>query len=92
MKLAGVQVDVKKGQFITVSEWMTHGNVIKYIQSNNTNRLELVRGFTFSAAHSLTCDDSCTEQPGVWSTSTVSVSHMGTSKGWVSLRFVICPV
>ena len=50
LKLVGVQVDAKKGQFIAVSEWMTHGNVIDYIQINDANRLELVRG-SLSLSH-----------------------------------------
>jgi serine/threonine protein kinase len=46
LKLAGVQGDMEKGQFITVSEWMAHGNIIEYIKNNHVNRLELVRDFT----------------------------------------------
>ena len=47
MKLAGVYGDMTKGEFVTVSEWMKHGNVMEYVKHNHTNRLELVRGFTF---------------------------------------------
>jgi len=36
-----------KGQFITVSEWMAHGNIMEYIRKTPVNRLELVRDFTF---------------------------------------------
>ena len=46
LKLVGVQENVEKGQFITVSEWMAHGTIMDYIKKNHTNRLELVRGFT----------------------------------------------
>jgi hypothetical protein len=46
LKLAGVQWDVGRGQFNTVSEWMTHGNIMEYIGKNSVNRLELVRDFT----------------------------------------------
>ena len=46
--LVGVQGDMDKGQFITVSEWMAHGNVVEYIRKNHVNRLELVRGCTLS--------------------------------------------
>jgi len=38
-----------KGQFITISEWMAHGNIMEYIGKNHVNRLELVRGFTVPA-------------------------------------------
>ena len=38
-----------KGQFITVSEWMTHGNIMEYINKNHTNRLGLVRDPTLLA-------------------------------------------
>ena len=41
---------MEKGQFVTVSEWMAHGNVMQYIKNNSVNRLELVRSFTFPAA------------------------------------------
>ena len=87
LKLTGVQADAERGRFVTVSEWMTHGNVMDYIRGNGTNRLELVRGSTFSFVHSLTCCNSCTERPRAWCTSTVSVSHTGTSKGWVFFPF-----
>ena len=33
---------MEKGQFITVSERMAHGNIMEYIQDNHVNRLELV--------------------------------------------------
>ena len=46
LKLVGVQGDMGKGQFVTVSEWMAHGNIMGYIKKNRTNRLELVRNFT----------------------------------------------
>jgi serine/threonine protein kinase len=49
LKLAGVQGDMEKGQFATVSEWMAHGNIMEYIRNNRVNRLELVRDFTFPA-------------------------------------------
>ena len=38
---------MEKGQFTTVSEWMAHGDIMKYIKKNHTNRLELVRAFAF---------------------------------------------
>ena len=41
---------MEKGQFVTVSEWMAHGNIVEYIKKSNVNRLELVRDFTFPAA------------------------------------------
>jgi len=52
LKLAGVQGNMEKGQFITVSEWMAHGNIMQYIKNNSVNRLELVRGFAFPATPS----------------------------------------
>ena len=47
--LVGVQGDMEKGQFTTVSEWMVHGNITQYIINEHVNRLELVRDFTFPA-------------------------------------------
>ena len=55
VKLVGVHGDMNKGQFITVSEWMAHGNVMQYIKKNYVNRLELVRGFAASPVPSLKC-------------------------------------
>ena len=49
LKLAGIQGDMEKGQFITVSEWMAHGNIMEFIGENHVNRLELVRGLAFPA-------------------------------------------
>jgi serine/threonine protein kinase len=49
LKLVGVQGDMGTGQFVTVSEWMAHGNIMGYIKKNRTNRLELVRNFTSPA-------------------------------------------
>ena len=49
-KLVGVYGDMDKEQFITISEWMAHGNIMEFIKKNQTNRLELVRGFTAPAA------------------------------------------
>ena len=46
LKLAGVLGDMDKGQFITISEWMAHGNTMEFIKKNHVNRLELVRSFT----------------------------------------------
>lgn len=46
LKLVGVQEDVKKRQFSIVSEWMTRGNIMEFIEINHANRLELVRGIT----------------------------------------------
>ena len=50
LKLIGVYRDIDKGQFTTVSEWMTHGNVMEFIRKNYANRLELVRGFSVTTA------------------------------------------
>ena len=47
LKLVGVQEDMERGQFITVSGWMAHGNIMEYIRNNCTNRLELVCDFAF---------------------------------------------
>ena len=47
LRLVGVQGDMEKGQFVTVSEWMVHGNIMEYIKNSHTNRLELVRAFAF---------------------------------------------
>ena len=43
---------MEKRQFVTVSEWMAHGDIMEYIQDNHANRLELVRGFV--SCHSST--------------------------------------
>ena len=43
LELIGAQEDMKKRQLITVSEWMVYGNIMKYINENHANRLELVR-------------------------------------------------
>ena len=53
LKLVGVQGDMDKGQFITVSEWMAHGNVMEYTGKKHVNRLELVRRFTVPPIPSL---------------------------------------
>jgi len=47
LKLVGVQEDMKKRQFAIVSEWMSHGNIMEFIENNPANRLDLVRGITF---------------------------------------------
>ena len=60
LKLVGVQGDMDKGQFIVISEWMVHGNVMHYISNNHVNRLELVRGFAAPQTLSLKCNkNSC---------------------------------
>jgi len=89
LKLIGVRGNMDTGQFITVSEWMIHGNIVEYIRRNHTNRLELVRDFTISANSSTkNAANSCTGQLRVSITFTTPVSYMGTSKGSVTLRFV----
>ena len=50
LKFIGVQGDMDKGQFIAVSEWTAHGNIMEYIGRNHVNRLELVHGFTIHPA------------------------------------------
>jgi len=52
LKLIGVQEDVGRRQFVTVSEWMNHGNIMEYIKNNHANRLDLVRDSTPLAASS----------------------------------------
>jgi len=48
VKLVGVQEDVKSRQFAIVSEWMSRGNIMEFVENNHdANRLELVRGITF---------------------------------------------
>ena len=47
LKLVGVQEDMKRRQFAIVSEWMTRGNIMEFIENNQANRLDLVRGITF---------------------------------------------
>ena len=41
---------MEKGQFVTLSEWMEHGTIMEYIESNSVNRLELVRDLSLLAA------------------------------------------
>ena len=53
---------MEKGQFVTVSEWMAHGNIVEYIKSNHTNRLELVRPSLSLSLPSLNRDNSCMGQ------------------------------
>ena len=86
LKLVGVQEDTRKGQFVTVSEWMEHGTIMDFTKKNHTNRLELVRGSAFYAVPPLKCYNSCTGRPRVWSTSMRLVSPTGTSKGLAFLR------
>jgi hypothetical protein len=47
LKLVGVLGGFEKYRFATVSEWMVHGTIMKYIRTNATNRLELVCVFMF---------------------------------------------
>ena len=64
LKLVGVQGDMEKGQFITISEWMAHGNVMQYIKNNHVNRLELVCDLAFPPIPLPRCDkNSCTGRP-----------------------------
>ena len=53
LKLVGVSGDMGRRHFITVSEWMEHGDIMKYIKHNSVNRLELVRHLTFPVASSI---------------------------------------
>jgi len=66
MKLVGVLGGIEKCRLSTVvSEWMMHGDIIKYIEKNYAHRLELVRDSAFPAASSATMCNSCTGQPKV---------------------------
>ena len=47
MKLVGIYGDMSKGKFVTVSEWMSHGNIMEYTKSDHVNKLDLVRGVPF---------------------------------------------
>ena len=60
LKLAGVLGGMDKGQFVTVSEWMMHGNIMQYTRKDNVNRLELVCSFTPPLLPSLKWSNSCT--------------------------------
>ncbi|KAF9789243.1 kinase-like domain-containing protein [Thelephora terrestris] len=42
LKLKGVYGDMEKGKFITISEWMIHGNIMNFIEGNSVNRLQLL--------------------------------------------------
>jgi len=50
LKLVGAQEDMRKRQFVTVSEWMVHGTIMEYIENYHCNRLELVRDLTIPTA------------------------------------------
>ena len=63
LKLVGVQGDMARGQFVAVSEWMAHGNIIDFIRNNPANRLELVCDSTIPATSFTKHDNSCTGQP-----------------------------
>jgi hypothetical protein len=65
LNFAGVQGDMENGQFVTVSEWMEHGNIMEYIKNNHVNRLELVHDFTSPTTPFTQTRHSCTEQPRV---------------------------
>ena len=47
LKLVGVQDGTNGRQFAIVSEWMSNGNIMEFIENNPANRLDLVRGITF---------------------------------------------
>ena len=36
-----------KGKFVTVSEWMKHGNIMEYVKNNHVNKLDLVCDVAF---------------------------------------------
>ena len=42
LKLLGTQEGMEAGKFVTVSEWMKHGNIVQYIENYPVNRLDLV--------------------------------------------------
>jgi len=65
LKFVGVQGDMEKGQFIAVSEWMAHGNIMDCIRNNHVNRLELACDFTFPASSFTKRGNSCMGQPRV---------------------------
>ena len=73
LKLVGVQEDIGKQQVVTVSEWMTHGNIMDYIEHNSANRLELVRGFISPPHPPLKCDNSYTGYPRALGTSIMPI-------------------
>jgi len=85
--LVGAQEDIKKRQLVIISERMVYGNIMKYINENYANRLELVRDFSLSSLPPLKSNGSCTVRLKVWSTYMAPILRMGTSKGLVHLRF-----
>ena len=62
LKLIGVYGEMDKGEFITVSEWIMHGNIMEYIKKNHANRLQLVRDLITSLLSPLRHNYSCTGQ------------------------------
>jgi len=64
LKLVGAQEDMRKRQFITVSEWMMHGTIMEYIELYDSNRLELVRDLVIPATPPLTVKTAARGSPG----------------------------
>ena len=66
LKFLGAYGDIGEGQISTIAEWMERADIVRYIQRNSANRLELVRNFPSlsPAPTSLvsTRGNSCTEQ------------------------------
>lgn len=42
-----------------VSEWMTNGNILQYIDHNDSQRMQLVRGALYDSAQELTSPTAC---------------------------------
>jgi serine/threonine protein kinase len=42
LNLIGVPDTLEDGVFSTISEWMSHGNIVKYVHNNAGNHLKLV--------------------------------------------------
>ena len=62
LKLIGVYGEMDRGEFITVSEWMVHGNIMDYIKKSYVNRLQLVRELILWLLSPLMGNHSCTGQ------------------------------
>jgi serine/threonine protein kinase len=84
LKLVGVQGNVTRGPFVTVSEWMTHRNIMEYTENNSVNRLELVLPLSQLHVLPLNSNYSCTGRRMVWNIYMVCTSLTVISKGLVS--------
>lgn len=51
LKFLGAHEDTQRKKLTTISKWMTNGDIVRYIEYNSVNRLELVRSSAFPPPH-----------------------------------------